>query len=190
MKTKLLHGRSRGAVLLAQTGKTQEEIAARVHASRSLVSHWMPGRRVPSAANRVALRSAYGIPIEAWDEPPEAAPPGDAGAERRSKAAAEVAEVSVRAQAAQLSRVVRETLERVQAAGGEPEWILKQSRSATAILQYLGKLTGETQEMSEARIVRLPAWRRIQSAIEHALARWPEAMNAVGEELQRIGVDG
>jgi len=189
MKTKLLQ-RSRGAVLLAQTGKTQEEIAARVHASRSLVSHWIPGRRVPSAANRVALRSAYGIPLEAWDEPFEAAPTDDAGAAKRSKAAAEVAEVSVRAQAAQLSRVVRETLERVQAAGGEPEWILKQSRSATAILQYLGKLTGETQEMSEARIVRLPAWRRIQSAIEHALARWPEAMNAVGEELQRIGVDG
>ena len=63
----------------------------------------------------------------------------------------------------------------------------KVGRHATQMLGEIGKLTGETQEISEERLLRLPAWRRIQETILLALRPWPEAARAVGKALEGLG---
>lgn len=59
--------RSRGAILLAQTGRTQEEIAARCGCSKALAGHWLTGERKPTKKYRLILKRAYKIPITTWD---------------------------------------------------------------------------------------------------------------------------
>ncbi len=46
------HARSKGAVLLARVGQTQDEIAARVTVSRVSVSHWLRGETLPAKKRR------------------------------------------------------------------------------------------------------------------------------------------
>ena len=52
-------------------------------------------------------------------------------------------------------------------------------------VERLGKLTGETLQMPESKVVRLPAFVRLVEAIRGALEPWPAAMVAVGEALKR-----
>src|SRR5262249_3323193 len=67
-----------------------------------------------------------------------------------------------------------------------PDEFSRFCRSITPALMHLGKLTGETLSIDEARIVRLPAWRRIEQALVRALTPWPDALRAAGEELSRL----
>jgi hypothetical protein len=68
-----------------------------------------------------------------------------------------------------------------------PDEFSKFARSITPALVHLGKLTGETLSIDEAKIIRLPAWRRIEEVLIRTLTPWPDAVRAVGEELARLG---
>lgn len=193
--------RNRGSLLLAKTGKKQAEIAARIGASRTAVVYWLSGERTPGDGARVALHKAFKIPVAAWDEPipktkiakpkshaapaPEVVappPPGDVTALR--------GEFSVRARALRLDTKVHELLERVTDDMETTDLEkFKCLNSAAATLNLLGKLTGQTQDVNEARILRLPAFQRIQDTLVRVLSKWPDALRAVGEELQRMGVE-
>lgn len=187
-------------MLLAQTGKTQMNIAARIGCSQGVVAHWLAGNRTPRMDFRVSLKRFYKIPIEAWDqviarpapatkrralEPePELAP----APPEVDDASATYGEFSVRARALKLDATIQQKLETIE---NDPhitalEWF-KCAQTALAQLERLGKLTGQTQEVNEAKILRLPAWARIQEALLRVLADWPDALRKVGEELQRMG---
>lgn len=180
---------------LARTGATQDEIAERVGVSRGLVSMWLSGQRVPRAENRTAIRKRYGIREATWDQPRAPArsrerpstPPPPAPGEPAPPPALEEGS-SVRAKALRLGRMVQELLDGIaNDTFALPLERAKVMASAASTLTLLGKLSGETQEISEQRILRLPAWRRIEDVIAAALDPWPEAMRAVGEALRAIG---
>jgi hypothetical protein len=52
-------------------------------------------------------------------------------------------------------------------------------------VERLGKLTGETLQIPESKLVRLPAFQRLAEVIKRALEPWPPAMVAVAEALRR-----
>lgn len=52
-------------------------------------------------------------------------------------------------------------------------------------VERLGKLTGETLQMPESKVVRLPAFQRLVEVMKRALEPWPPAMVAVAEALRR-----
>ncbi|MGD0530352.1 MAG: hypothetical protein ABSE49_34780 [Polyangiaceae bacterium] len=54
------------------------------------------------------------------------------------------------------------------------------------LLDKLGELTGETKQMPESKIVKLPAFRRVVAEVVKVLEKWPEALVAVGETLARL----
>lgn len=187
---KLSH-RNQGSVLLAKTGKTQAEIAARVDASRSVVAYWLSGARVPRLESRSVMWKVWSIPIEAWDLPATSSSPL-APATRATTGIVAMppgqGELSVRAKAMQLEAMVHELLSRVREDPATSDLEkFKCMNSAAATLNLLGKLTGQTQEVNEARTLRLPAWQRIQDVLVRDLSPWPEALRAVGEGLQRLG---
>jgi hypothetical protein len=59
----------------------------------------------------------------------------------------------------------------------------------TNSIAMLGRITGETLEISDAKLLRLPAFRRIQEVLLQALKPHPEALRVAGEALQRFGQD-
>ncbi|HEX8795466.1 MAG TPA: hypothetical protein VF765_31165 [Polyangiaceae bacterium] len=190
-------GRSYGLQLLARTGCTHEQIAARIDCSRSLAGHWLAGRRVPTERWRDALRDEFKIPVDAWDRAPPKpkrapapAAPSSRDATPPASPAPEITVTSVREAAARLQQKVHEKLEKIDT---DPmlmplEWF-KCAASAAAMLNLLGKLTGQTQEVNEGRILRLPAWQRIQDTIITAATPWPDALRAIGEALTRMGAE-
>lgn len=52
-------------------------------------------------------------------------------------------------------------------------------------LERLGKLTGDTLQIPEWKIVKLPAFRRVVASMRTALEPWPEAMFAIADVLDR-----
>jgi hypothetical protein len=176
--------RSLGAAHLSRVGKTQEEIAAELRVSRALVGHWLTGTRVPGRERRPLLQACYSIDPEAWDAPEVATAPATA------PAPLDWGDGSPRAKAERLERMVRELLDGLAA---DPKATpLERARvmaSAAATLSLLGRLTGETQEISEHRIVRLPAWRRLVDRVLAALRPHPEALASVSEALETVTSD-
>jgi hypothetical protein len=193
---KLLH-RSRAAVALSNVGEGQVEIAQKIGVSRSYVGHWQTGRRVPAFEQRVAIRKAYPAILEQWwDEPatPESAPIPAPVPPEEPAAVAELAGTvwgpgTVRARAEWLAALLERMCNDLTAAEkeGNADRVSKYARSIAPTLALLGKITGETQTIDESRIVRLPAFQRVSAHLVKALTPWPEAMHAVGVELQRLG---
>jgi hypothetical protein len=58
--------------------------------------------------------------------------------------------------------------------------------SLSVALVRLGKVTGETLEIPNAKLVKLPAFRSVVEDMVRALKPYPEAMAAVAAELERI----
>jgi len=75
---------NRGAVLLRRTGRTQRQIAERLHkrgvgVSVQAVGYWRLGDKRPNNAHRRILAIEFGIPVAAWEwaaayEPPPPPP--------------------------------------------------------------------------------------------------------------------
>lgn len=59
-------------------------------------------------------------------------------------------------------------------------------RSALAQVRQLAELTGEADTMSDAKILKLPGFRRVTDEVVRALSPFPEAMAAVVATLERI----
>lgn len=89
--------------------------------------------------------------------------------------------------------LVRETLveERARLQGKEGDELTPTQRrmllsSLVGYAERLGKITGETLQIPESKIVKLPAFRRVVGEMTAALAQYPEAAAALVATLQRL----
>jgi hypothetical protein len=128
------------------------------------------------------FRRVYGIGLPTWDEPiPVAAAVLMPSPEKR---------LDVTSRALLYQRLADEAVSKIV---GNPKItpyeLLKLLDKAASTLSVIGKITGESQEISEARILRLPAWRRMKERMLEALRPYPEALKAVGQALKQIGGD-
>lgn len=63
---------------------------------------------------------------------------------------------------------------------------IKIATAAAQTLATLGRMTGETLEITDAKLVKLPAFRRVVDVMVRTLTPWPEAMHALGLALTKI----
>lgn len=169
------HRRNRGAVMLARIGETQSKIATRTKCTREQICRFQSGERVPGPLNRARFKKEYGIPETAWDEEPTAIAPSQSGP----------IDDTIDGRVARLQRTIDEIQEQVLADPGTTRREkLAELKGAIEATGLLAKLTGESQEMSEARLIRLPVMRRLVEQLLKALEPWPDAMRAAGEALK------
>jgi transcriptional regulator with XRE-family HTH domain len=181
-------GRSRGAVLLARTGRTQAEIAEACGVSRALAGFWTAGTKRPGRDKRERLLVAFNIPPGAWDEPASApvaarvtsaphAPPA-------SPSSAGWGGGEVLEQAAKLEAMAGKMLADLGAdPSSSPLEKAKVLSSIASTLAVLAKITGDDLER---RFLTLPIWRRIERVLEETLRDYPAAAAQMSESLERL----
>lgn len=172
------------AALVARYGAA--EPARRLDCAESAVRHWATGRRVPGPPQRERLRAVYEVPLEAWTRRavPTSTPPAPTAEPPRT--------TPVRPEANALSEL-RATIDKIDAAIASAEADPKVSAGQKAQLfnakvtatRTLARLTGEL-DVTEARILAHPAWRRLREEMLAALSAFPEALYAVGVALQEL----
>lgn len=195
-------GRSRGAVLLARQGVQQTALAERVGVSQPTICTWLRGSARPGAANREVMHKLFGIDPADWDvdpgtkvtRPPVATAAGPARAPVDAEAPLPPSPdtapppTSARAEAALLIAQVRQLRVSVLTdADATPHERAKVLSSCAQTLTVAGKLTGETLEVPESSVLRLPAWSRIRGALVTTLEPWPDAARAVAVALRALG---
>jgi transcriptional regulator with XRE-family HTH domain len=154
--------RTQGSVLLARTGKTAEEIGERCSVSRSLGSHWLNGQRKPTPAKRKLLKKHFEIPTTAWDRKPIA--------EKANGAPAPVEPV-VAITLEQMHAAHMRTLTAQLAEANDPKTpAAERARLSQKIGSELERLTKrQRSELSEANIIKAPAWGRIWDKLIKAI---------------------
>jgi transcriptional regulator with XRE-family HTH domain len=185
--------RSEGGRLLAATGLDHATIAVELKVSRQAVQQWITGDKRPGSPRRAAIAKAYGVPAEAWDRqagrPPVAPEPsswqGGANAAGPGKSLGDALDAEAR---------VRAQLARLDALRSDPD-LLPQARlrleaTEIAAVKELRQITGEGVVVDEAKIVRLPAWRRVVEVVMGALRAHPEAQADVAKALREMGGEG
>ena len=83
-----------------------------------------------------------------------------------------------------LASLVRKELDALVAGDGSATQRQNQIKRCVSTLKLLGELTGET--LTERQLVKHPRMVVVRDAIVRALEPWPEALQAVGEALQRL----
>jgi transcriptional regulator with XRE-family HTH domain len=168
--------RNHGAVLLAKFGESQVDLAKKAGLAREQIAYFQSGQRRPGPLNRARLKKAFGIPEKAWDEEPAASAP----------ASSDPIDDTIDGRITRLQRTIDQIQEDVLADTSttrrEKLGELKEAIAATALL---AKLSGESQEISYVRLIRLPVMRVAIDQLLKALEPWPEAMLAAGEALKR-----
>jgi transcriptional regulator with XRE-family HTH domain len=187
--------RSRGAQALANvvaSGVDRVEIARVCGSNASSITRWLSGERKPTLETQALLKRRYKIPLSQWAEPElelgaALAPVEDPEA---------VATVSVRERAEKLQRIADQAVKAVESPTSTADdrrlalEKLRAVRIAQGSLNQLGKITGETKDLTEAQIVKTPAWSRVCTELLKALTPWPEAMLAVGHALRAFDLEG
>jgi transcriptional regulator with XRE-family HTH domain len=181
--------RSRGAYELARQGLTDEQVATRLDADRTLVTRWRNGDRAPDVGWRAALLREFGISPEAWSEP--VAPPQEEPAPALVDPAPVLPRrpveqtIDVRSRALRMQRDLDGLLDQLELdTSATPHERAKVLASAATVITALGKLTGEAQDVGESKIVKLPAFRRIVERFLVSLRPWPDAGRAVADSLE------
>lgn len=183
--------RSEGAIQLGKIGRTDEELAARLDCKRAQVTQWRLAIRTPGTANRTRMRDKLKIPVPSWDVFPRGAPRADVIASTPldyEPASPSADDGSVQAKAKRLERLVRSMLDAIEV--DKSLTTMERFRLSTDVhnlLDKLGKLTGESQQMPETRILRLPAWRIIQERTIAALRPFPKALAAFVSAVEGLG---
>lgn len=87
-----------------------------------------------------------------------------------------------------LGALVRQELERLQRSDRKmtPTQRGTLMRRCAAMLRELGELTGETLEIPESKLVRMPQLRRLFERVTKALEPWPAALAAVSEAMAAV----
>lgn len=185
---------NRGAHLLRKSGAALEGIAKVCGVSTTAAGYWRAGSRKPRLEVRERLAEAYGVPVEAWDEPDpvEAAappvPPSSPAPAPAPVAAPELEPVpaGVQAKAEWLERRVHELMARV---GSDMMALpIEQGRvlaSCAQTLHLLAKVTGAL-DLSPARIIRSAPWREVEAALASGLAKHPAAAADVAAALRAL----
>lgn len=173
--------RTKGSALLVRSGKTQDEIAARIGVSRVAVSQWMNGATKPGPAKRGLLFAAFAIPESAWDADHSLDSATPTELPRVPDGALAKAE-HLEAMAQQLMTEMRTDSE------ATPLERAKVMSSLASTLTAIAKLRGELDHGS--KLFSLPLWKRIEAALERGLDGHPEAAAAVARELRKLDETG
>ena len=173
--------KSSGSVALSRLGKTQAELADDLNVSRGVVGHWLSGLRTPrDGAARSAIERKYGIPSRLWDE---AAKPTAAPVREHPAPVGTVDHLDIVGGAkAQLERLAQERAE-----ADDPKLVARIEEIERATRHSLSLYLGEGRIISEAVILRSPAFTRIFDKIRKALRNHPQALLDVAEALESSG---
>lgn len=175
--------KTEGARLLGKVSATQIEIAASIGVSQGCVAQWAAGPKKPSETNRARLFSCYGIAPDAWDraagvpraEAPATVQPDDEPVPRRVDALGGI----------------QQEIARYDRALADPELSdlrkVAFAKARVSALRTYAQLEGTAGEISESRVIRMPAFRRVLAVLRAALEPWPDALASVGKELERLG---
>lgn len=177
--------RSKAAQLIDVMPGTQEEKAARFQTTQGTLSRWCAGPSTPRMPQRARIFEAGGPPPEAWDEFDTAgqiSPPQD-----RAEPGPVVAATpeGTRKSADEILAMINDEINVLKAnpvdetPGGRVRALAQLAQAAKS----LGGLTGDGL-MSEAMILKSPAWRELQRVILGALEAHPIALGAVIEALE------
>lgn len=181
---------NQGAKRLRALG-TSEDLAARIGCKREQVAYWRTGARIPSSQNRERLCELFGIPVASWDEGASVKPTDTAKASTPIDYIVprlEADDGTVAGKARRLDRLVRKMLDAIEQNTEMTDFQRFQlATDVHRLLDKLGKLTGESAVISVSRVLRLPAWRRIQDTVLDALKPHPKALAAVIERVERLG---
>lgn len=169
---------SQGAYALKRTGLTQQQIAARLKVNQSTVARWLKGEKLPGVAARNQMLAEFSIAVDLWGKPHKAQqskgktgaakPPAKAG-KGKPKAAPKPSEgADVRSRALKLGELVDGLIE--EAGEGAPAERAAVIDRAARALSVLGKITGETGDVTVPTILSSPHWRRIEDVIVSTLS--------------------
>jgi hypothetical protein len=195
-------------LLLAVPGTIQSQATA--YGTKNLVSiyEWRDGRKLPSAAARARMQSAFGIPPEAWDWPPATLASVVANAALVSRgngtpapgakparptlpadpppaAAPDGPRPSSLEHTYALLDSIRRQREAPGLTAGERNKI---TQNETHVLALRARLESAA-ELSEDRYVREhPAWIKLRTALIATLLPHPKAAQAVADMLSKLGM--
>ena len=176
--------RSLGAYQLKRLTKPRKQIAELCKVSSPAVSQWVGGDTKPGPAAREALALEFGIPVAAWDQPAEA-PPMAALPPPEDIPAADGREFVIAARVAQLERSVDRTMADLANEVMTPAERAKVNRECASALASLQKLKNE-DPVTLKKIFSSKFWSAIEAAHIRALEPFPEAMRALGKELEAV----
>jgi len=173
---------SEGHRLLVGMKASVRVVARAAGAGKSSVQRWMSGEGVPEPDARRNLRSAYGIPIEAWDQPPQRVHHDDA---EPAEAEPDAPEVEPPTGAAEHFlelirgfRRIRPTL--------SPSEQLKALKEEGGLRKAYDDAVGKVAKDWDY-FIRTEQWERFENLLMHTLDKYPEAKAAVHEAFEKLG---
>jgi len=178
--------RTEGQRLLAEQPGSVRELAKQARCSRSAVSNWRAGIKVPEPVYRARLEAAFGIPSPAWTVAPGEELPGahDASTPAAGVASAAAGPLPTTLEhALELLRVLRTERQKSGLASAER---IRLTQTEAQIVALRHRLERE-DELLEDRIVREhPAWQRFKGRLMRTLLKFPDAAKAVAVELEQL----
>ena len=160
-----------GARALLASGLTSTKIGEVAHVSRQAVEKWLAGKGVPNEEAQLLLEATGLATREQWRAPKPRVPAVEkSGAERDPvrRLHDALAEYDVMLADDDLSTAGR----------------IAAMKARDACAERLAKLRGEM--LTESRILKAPAFRRLLAAMQSALKEWPDAVRAVAIVLRKI----
>lgn len=178
-------GRTEGAFQLARLVSNQAAFAKELGVEQSTVSRWISGEKIPSVEYRAILSRELGIAERDWEE------------HSKKPTVSEVAPIPIVHRSKR--RPIREIAADVEACAealirdmakvdhlSTPAEKVKVLIGVSQALMYLGKISGETSQMTEAAILKTPQFRRAMGSIIDAITPWPDAMKAMVDRISEI----
>ncbi len=169
--------RTVGMLALGRVGRTPEQIARETGLAPVLVRQLLTGHKTPTAAQRKTLQTVYAaIRASSWDEIAPVFTPE-----------APNVQAVVGGLVGEYLETARNMLDQIKHDPvATPEYKTKLMRGCLTAISGAAKLSGESGEISEAKILKSPAWARIRAAMFDALIAWPEATRAVSDALTEL----
>lgn len=174
-----------GAQKLKRAPGTQTEKASAIGASRPLIAFWEKGERTPGAQWREKLEAAFGIPCGDW----ECEPAARLTVQSRP-ATAQPSRVTASIEPTDIIGGCKAQLERIaqmRAELQEPRLLVRLEETESQCRHKLATYLGEGRVVTEASLIRSPAFARVIARLTEALDPYPDALLAVTEALESIG---
>lgn len=155
--------------------------------SKQTVANWRAGTKSPGPAMRSAIERAYGIPVSAWERPPESdARPAPPSRKESPLSGGERAPAQTMDEVLDLLKFVRKQMDEAASVYDRAKW----AREYSAALSLKHRLERSQELLEDAIVRRHPMWRRIKGALLKALERHPEALRDVADALAEVGALG
>ena len=167
--------KSNGSLALSRIGHTQAELSATLGVNRATVGRWLDGTRTPRDDARAVIERKYAIAPPLWDEPMATpatprAPTPELPTDHRDV---------IGGATAQLARLAQQRAETQ-----DPRLLARLEEIERATRHSLSLYLGEGRIISEAVILRSPAWGRVLAKMVATLHNFPEALLAVTQALE------